>query len=119
MQSRATIRRASGRTVQDEATGREVTAWDLEHVGIPVRLRSRAAATGSRAVTSAGVELQLAVMEAHFPALTKNLRDGDLIEVTSGERAGTVWRIVEASAGDQQTARRVPVVEAQRPSEWS
>lgn len=119
MLSRGALHRTLGTPTQDEDTGREEPAWVEVYVNLPMRLRSRAAATGTRSVTTAGVEMQLAVMEAHFPADTDDLRDGDLIEVTEGERAGTVWRIVEASAGDQQTARRVPVVEAQRPSEWS
>jgi hypothetical protein len=47
------------------------------------------------------------------------LRDGDLIEVTAGELTGSVWHVVEADAADQQTARRVPVIAAEHPEEWS
>jgi hypothetical protein len=56
---------------------------------------------------------------AHFPASTSNLRDGDLLEITSGENTGQVLRVVEADWSDQTTARRVPVVATQRPEEWS
>jgi hypothetical protein len=54
----------------------------------------------------------------HLPASTTNLADGDLIEVTSGEWAGDVFRIVAAIRYDQKTARRLPIVEEPRPTEW-
>jgi hypothetical protein len=57
------------------------------------------------------------VRVAHLPHSTV-LRDGDLIEITAGELAGSVWHVVEADAADQQTARRVPVIAAEHPEEW-
>ncbi len=120
MSSRATVRRATGRTVQDEATGREVTVWASVHTVLPFRLRqSRGSVGSSRSVSVGGVDLQLGNAEGHMPADTTDLRDGDLLEVTAGEWSGTVWRIVEAAVGDQQTARRVAIIEAARPKEWT
>lgn len=117
MTSRVRVRRSTGRTVQDEETGREVPQWATVAT-VPFRLRGgRNGSVGTKAVTTGGVELQLATAEGHVPADTP-VQDGDLLEVTSGENAGTVWRVVESNRGDQQTARRVPIIEARRPAEW-
>jgi len=116
MNSTATVRRISSRTIQNEETGEEVPVWDDVYVG---RFRlGGAGGAGTRAVDVGGVEAQVAVRVAHFPA-DADLADGDLIDVTTGDGAGLVLRIVEAAWQDQATARRVPVVSTGRPSEWS
>jgi hypothetical protein len=68
----------------------------------------------SRTIDLGGVQVQVATRTAHF-AHDTDLRDGDLIEITAGELVGSVWRIVESDAADQQTARRVPVIATERP----
>ena len=69
-------------------------------------------------VTVGGVEQTVALRTAKFPAETAGLRDGDHIEITSGENAGRAFRIVEATGQDQATALRLPVYEVARPVEW-
>lgn len=119
MTSRATIRRNTGRTAQDETTGLEVPIWDTTYADLPFRLGgANSGSSGTRTQDIGGVEVQLAIRTAHLPAATANVRDGDLIEVDSGENAGTIWRVVEGDWADQQTARRVPIVAADRPEEW-
>lgn len=119
MTSTANIWRATGKMGQDETTGLEVPLWELTHAAVPFRLGGANQGTsGTRKVTVGGVELQLATRTANLPASTSNLLDGDLIDVTSGENAGTVWRIVEGDWADQQTARRLPIVATERPEEW-
>ena len=71
----------------------------------------------SRTVNIGGAEAQVATRTAHFPHDTV-LRDGDLIEITAGELVGSVWRVIESDAADQQTARRVPVIAVEHPEEW-
>jgi hypothetical protein len=118
MQSRVTIRRKTGDTTQDETTGAEAAVYAVTHTDLPFRLAGTRGDSPSRKVTVGGVDVTLAVRVGSVPATTDNLADGDLIEVTAGENAGTVWRIVEADFQDQATARRLPVVAAQRPVEW-
>lgn len=113
MTSTATVRRMTGRTVQDESTGLEVPVWADVYTG-PVRF----VGGSTRTVTIGGVEFQEATGRVDFPHDTTDLADGDLVDITAGEWAGTVLRIVEAVKGDQRTARRVPVVEVPRPEEW-
>jgi hypothetical protein len=120
MLSRANIRRRTGRTTQDETTGLEVPVWQTVYADIPCRISGMAANTSPyRTVNIAGATMELAARVAHFPHDTTDLRDGDLIDVTAGETAPSVWQIIEADAADQQTARRVPVIATERPEEWS
>jgi hypothetical protein len=119
MTSRVTIRRATGRTTQDETTGSEAAVFEMTHADLPFRLAGTYRGDSpSRTVDVGGVEVTLAVRVGSVPAETQDIADGDLIEVTSGECAGTVWRIVEADFQDQATARRLPIVATQRPTEW-
>lgn len=119
MTSRATIRRRTGRTTQDETNGREVPEWEVRHTSVPTRMSPGGQVAGkSRGVSVGGVEFEEASAQVHFPHWLVDLRDGDFIEVTSGEWPGTVWRVREALKGDQSTARRVPVNEVDRPEEW-
>ena len=118
MTSRAIIRRPGGTT--KDVDGYDVPAWDVVDADCPGRLAgSPRGGAGSRLVTVGDVEVQLAVREWHMPAWKPALADGDLIEVTVGENVGAVLRVVESSWQDQATARRVPVVETQRPEEWA
>ncbi len=114
MTSRVTIYRPTGRTTQNEDTGREVPVWDEIHTDIPFRLKHGR----NKTVTIGGVEFEEASAEGSMPAAIHDLRDGDHADLTAGEWAGTAWRIVEAIKGDQMTARRVPIVEVDRPGEW-
>lgn len=117
MVSRCTVRRRSGSTVVD---GLEVPAWTVVLTDLPVRVAGAdRGGSGTRRVMVGETEVQLAVRVLHFPAATSSLADGDLVEVTSGECAGAVFRLVESGFQDQSTARRVPAVEVDRPEEWS
>lgn len=118
MTSRAIVRRKGTGTTTD-ADGFEVPAWDVVDADCPGRLAgSPRGGSASRNVSVGSVEVTLAAREWHFPTSRPQLHDGDLIEITVGESAGLVLRVIEGSGQDQATARRVPVVEAQRPEEW-
>lgn len=119
MTSRVTIRRSTGRIVQDEISGLESPEWAVVYTDLPFRLGGASAGQGqSRTVNIGGVEVQLDLRTGHMPASSADLRDADLIDITDGENAGGVYRIVEAAWQDQATARRVPIVAAERPVEW-
>lgn len=119
MTSRATIRRTTGRTTQDETTGLEVPIWDDIATNIPFRLGgANAGSSGTRTEDIGGVEVQTALRTGHIPAAVAGVREGDLVDVVTGENAGTVWRVVEGDWADQQTARRLPLVSTDRPEEW-
>lgn len=119
MTSRATLYRKTGETAQDETTGLEVPVWDVVYTDLPFRLGgSDSGDSASRREDIGGVEVQVAVRVGHLPASTADLSDGDFIDVTAGENAGTAWRIVEAAFKDQATARRVPLLAEDRPEEW-
>lgn len=113
MTSRVAIRRLTGGTTKVD--GYEVPEWATVGVGVPFRLKGGA----NKAVTIGGVEFSEATGEGNLPAAWTDLADSDLLEITAGEWVGSVFRVVEAVKGDQQTARRVPVVEVPRPEEWS
>lgn len=115
MSSTVTVRRKTGQTAQDETGGEEVPAWTAVYTGLPFRYVGGATHT----VTIGGVEFQEATGRGDMPWDTDDLADSDLIDITAGEWAGTVLRIVEAVKGDQRTARRVPVAETSRPAEWA
>lgn len=117
MLSTCVVRRMTGRAVQNEDTGLETPTWTAVYTG---RMRlggSRNAAT-TRTESIAGVDVQVALRIAHFPADTDGLLDGDLIDITGGENTGLVLRIAETAWQDQATARRYPVESADRPGEW-
>lgn len=94
--------------------GLETPSWVAELTSLPGRLAANRGASQSRTVTIGQTEVQLAVREWHCPAGTA-LHDGDVIEVTSGEHAGTYLRVIESNGSDQATALRVPVIETQKP----
>lgn len=119
MLSRAIIRRKTGQMAQNEDNGRQYPVWAVTHTALPVRIATSAAGAGqTRQITLPGGAVNLAMRTAHLPAATTNLRDGDHIEVTSGESAGLVLKVLEADMSDQKTARRLPVEAVQRPEEW-
>lgn len=118
MLSRAVVMRRTGDTTTNP-DGFEVDEWAAAHTDIPFRLGGTSGAGSTRTVRIGETEAQVAVRIGHFPADTTGLADNDFIEITDGENAGGVYRIVEASGQDQATARRVPVVEEQRPEEWA
>lgn len=118
MTSRVTVRRKTGLTTQDEDTGEEVPEWAVVHTKLPFRLGGSTGAGTTRRVTIGAEEFQQALRTGHLPADTDDLLDADLLEVTAGENVGRVLRVVEATWQDQATARRVPVVEVDRPEEW-
>lgn len=116
--SDARVRRRTGRKIQNEITGIEEPEWTTVHAG-PMRLAGAGrGSSGSRTEPFPGGEIRQGLRRADFPAAVTTIRDGDLVDITAGKNAGTVWRIVEADWADQQTARRLPVVAVQRPSEW-
>lgn len=114
------IMRKTGRSTQDETTGRQVPVWDTPYADRPFRLDGSSSGDGgSKKVTVADVEYEQATAVGHLPHDTYDLLDGDLIDITAGTWAGTVWRVVEAVKADQKTARRLPIVEVDRPEEWT
>jgi Family of unknown function (DUF6093) len=117
MTSRATVRRAGGTTTDPDEF--EVSGWTDVLESTPCRVGgAQAGPSNTRTVTVGGIEAQVAVRTLHLPAGTTGLRDNDLVEVTAGECAGTVLRVIEATGADQQTALRLPVFEVPRPEEW-
>jgi hypothetical protein len=102
-----------------DADGFEVPGWTTVHTDLPCRLGGAdRGGSGTRATTVGGVDVQLATRVLSVPADTTGLLDGDLVEMTGGENAGLVLRVLEVAFQDQATARRLPVVEVQRPEEW-
>lgn len=119
MVSTVDVRRKTGATTTN-ADGYKVPEWETVHAGIPFRSDGGSSSNGgSRTVTIGDVSFEQATGVGHFPASTSDLADDDLIDVTGGEWAGDVFRIVAAIRYDQKTARRVPIVEADRPEEWA
>lgn len=115
--SRATIHRLTGDTVKD-GRGLDVPEWSATP-DVPCRIADGSSGSGqSRTLDIGGLDITVSVRTAHFPHGT-DVRNGDLIEITSGDTVGEVFRVVEGEPADQQTARRVPVVGADRPEEWS
>lgn len=119
MLSTATVRRKTNKTEQSEATGEEVPVWDDVHTDLPCRLVASRVGGASRSVDAGDVEVEQSTPRMDFPFDTDDLQDGDLIDLTAGEYSGSVYSIVEAVKGDQRSARRVPVIEAGRPTEWA
>lgn len=121
MTSRCTAKRKDNEADPvSDAHGFESQPWTVLEVDLPIRVGGyQRGASGSRAVTSGGVEVELATRVAHLPAVTTGLRDGDIIEVTSGENEGLFLRVVEATFQDQATARRLPVLEVAEPEGWT
>lgn len=113
MDSRCTIWRDTGVTEQDDATDLEGRVHRAAHRDLPLRIKPGR----SRTLILGDAEVEQGLGEAHVPASTADIRDGDLIEVTVGESAGVWLRIVEAVLADGRTARRLPVEQVDRPDD--
>jgi hypothetical protein len=111
------MRKTGGTTTVD---GLEVPEWATVYADTPFRLGgAQRGGSGTQTVTVGGVSTQVALRVGNLPADTSDLADNDFIEITAGENAGLVFRVVEAAWQDQATARRVPLVAEQRPQEWA
>jgi hypothetical protein len=118
MLSTATICRKTGQLVADN-NGYESPEWQVVATDVPVRLSGTAANSAPyKTETPGGGTVNYAARVAHFPVSQSDLANDDLIEITAGENAGTIWRVIEATWQDQATARRVPVEQVKRPTEW-
>ncbi len=115
MLSRVTIRRLTGDETKNDK-GYTVPEWSSAP-DVPFRLGGNRGAQTSRRTTVGGAEVETATRVGHFPVGT-DLADDDYVEITDGECAGRVFRVIEAQAADQQTALRVPLIEVSRPEEW-
>ncbi|HEY9411702.1 MAG TPA: DUF6093 family protein [Jiangellaceae bacterium] len=119
MTSRCTVRRKTDQTTDHPDLG-EVPVWVDVYTDLPLKVAGFSRGQSqSRHVTTGGVEYEIAMRTDHFPALTTDLRDNDLVDVTSGDNTGLVQRLVETDWQDQATAQRFPVVSVPRPEEWS
>lgn len=118
MTSRVTVKRedpANPVTVD----GLEYPGWTVVYTDLPFRSDSGSTSDGgSRGVTIGSVTFEEATGVGHFPHPSADLRDGDVLEVATGDWAGDWFQIVAAVRYDQQTARRLPIKEAQRPEGW-
>ena len=114
MPSRVDIYRKTDDTTTDE-NGWEIPVWEVVAYDVPFRL----VGGDTRKVTVGGVDFQEATARGDLPWDTADLADDDYLDITAGEWAGSVFRVVEAVKGDQRTARRVPVAEVPRPEEWA
>jgi hypothetical protein len=118
MLSTATINRKTGRMVTD-AAGIESPEWVVVATDVPIRLSGTAASSAPyKTQTPGGGTVNYAARVAHLPVTQSDLANDDYIEITGGENTGTVWRVIEATWQDQATARRVPVEQVKRPTEW-
>lgn len=116
MTSTATIYRAGALSAPDPDTGIQSTTYLTIHPATPFRLGgAERGSSGARTQDFGGVEVTLATRVGSLGVAASGIQDGDLIDVLAGENAGTVWRIVEADWADQQTARRVQIIAAERP----
>lgn len=118
MPSTCTIRRKTDNMVID-ADNQQVPEWIVVHTDLPCRLATSRGAIKSRTQTPGDAELERAAPDLHVPALTSNLANNDVAEITTGENTGEVARLLETSGTDQATARRIPVEAIERPQEWS
>lgn len=120
MESRVIVRRRTGKTTQNEDTGRVYATWEIVHPDLECRKRTATSGAGStrRQAIPGGGETQVAQDEVDFPYATENLLDGDFYEFVDGENAGVVVAALEVSRADQKTVRRVAVKEVPRPEEW-
>jgi hypothetical protein len=113
------LKRKSGNVAQNETSGFEAQTWTL--IGAtPARLSAMGSkrGAGAKGLTPGGVLWEQADRTLHLPASWTDLVTGDVVEITAGESAGTFWRVLEATWHDQATARRVPVLQIDRPKDW-
>lgn len=114
MTSTATVRRLTRQPSVNPTTGIQST-WTVVLTDTTGRVSGR----GTRVEGEGGFAGQQASREWHAPIDTIDVwRDGDLIEVTDGENAGRIFRVLESVGADQRTACRLPVAEVARPTDW-
>lgn len=119
MTSRVAVMRLTG-DITTDADGFDVPEWAAVHVDLPFRSSGSSSSDGgSRGVVIGSIRFEEATGIGSFPADTTDFEDDDLFEVTAGEWVDDVFRIVAAIRYDQKTARRLPIVEEQRPAEWT
>ena len=117
MTSRCTIRRKTGNMVLD-ADNQQVPEWEIIYTDLPCRIASSAGQSRSRTQSPGEAEIERATPRLDVPASTSDLADSDHVEIDSGENAGRVYRLIESDWTDQATARRIPVMAVERPTEW-
>lgn len=115
MTSRVTIYRADPASPTTDDRGLEVAGYATILSDVPFRLAATRGSGRSRTVRRGDSEVEVAVREGHMPTWVADLRDRDVLRVTSGESAGRFFEVVDATPADQQTARRPEVVEIDKP----
>lgn len=118
MESRCTIRRETGNVIID-GENREVPEWLVIHTDLPLRIVAAPGPARSRTQTPGDVEIERAIPRDDFPVTAaKTLRANDHVEVTAGDNAGDVHRLITVPRVDRATACRCPVETVERPTEW-
>jgi len=118
MTSTCNVRRKTGATTL--VGGFKVPVWATIHAAVNVRIGgAHSGSAQSRRLEVAGVGVEVPVRVASFAYDLTDLRDGDLIEMLSGDTDDLMFRIVEVDPQDQATARRAQVVGTTRPEEWT
>lgn len=115
MTSRATIRRRGAATVVDDA---RVYSWTVVAADVPLRIGGQRGPEQSSTDALGAVRVEVDHLAAHLPVGTPLLA-GDLLDVTAGETAPRVLRVISAGRRDQATALRVRVEDEPRPEEWA
>jgi hypothetical protein len=111
--------RPTGSFVTDPDTDEQVPEWATVHTDLPGRLDAGHGHSGrTRSQDVAGQTFEQPIPEWHVPWGTTDILPGDHIDVTTGDTAPIVLRVLSVPRGDQQTALRLPVEVVDRPSEW-
>lgn len=120
MTSRAIAKRVDPENPGTDADGLEVDGWTTQHTDLPCFVDNSGRGTsGTRTVTVAGVETQVALRVIKVPALTENIDDGDVLYIASGETAGHYFQVLEGTPADQKKQRELGVFEIPAPEGWS
>lgn len=118
MTSTCRIGRNVGVGQQDEATGRRSIQWQIVYTG-KTRVRGQNAGTSPyRPDTPGTVPVNNAVRTIKLPASVTDVRDGDIVEITSGDLTGVFFQLDEAALQDLAVERRIQAVETSRPDDW-
>lgn len=102
----------TGRTVQDEATGRETPEYEVLFVS-PCKVQARSlTATESEA---GGRQVTTVRLEVHFPVSAPPVKPDDLVRITAARYDSSLvdrrLRVVAPAGKSFGTARRVDVME--------
>lgn len=117
MTSRATVKRGGVPTT--DADGYEADGWAVTYSSLPCFVDNAGRGTsGTRTVTVGGVESQVALRVIKVPALTDDIRDGDVLYISSGETAGHYFQVLEGTPADQKKQRELAVFEIAAPTGW-